>query len=222
MEDKSYICLGRDKNNDIVIDEASISSHHLDIERIDQSYLWLYDKESSNGTFVNDRKIRSTRVSEKDQIRLGNYSLTFTDLQTLVNQFTNQFKKDFKEEFALILEEFEIYQKQKNKIDRPSIKLVFFRLGIGLALIIALLKFPNLIPESFTYPLIIGIGLLTVLANFFFNSNVKKAEKRDVLRLDYEEKLVCPKCSSKMIHQNLRYWQGKNSCNNAKCDAVLQ
>lgn len=67
------ICIGRAPRNDIIIDDATVSSLHAVIEIVDSGHL-LTDMESSNGTFVNKRKLganESARLQTGDCVRLG-------------------------------------------------------------------------------------------------------------------------------------------------------
>ena len=50
--------IGRGVDNDIVIDDAHISANHAEIRR-DRGQWWLRDLESSNGTKVNGKSVRT-------------------------------------------------------------------------------------------------------------------------------------------------------------------
>ncbi len=57
------IRIGRKADNDIRIDEISVSGHHAMIESIPNAYLegtvdyYITDSDSTNGTFVNEMRI---------------------------------------------------------------------------------------------------------------------------------------------------------------------
>ena len=68
--------LGRALDNDIVVDDSSVSRYHANIRSHDGAFE-LIDLNSRNGTFVADRRITEARLSNGDSIRLGDAQLTF-------------------------------------------------------------------------------------------------------------------------------------------------
>lgn len=71
--EKNVLQLGRDPENDVVLDSPTVSRFHAQIERIGQRHR-IRDLRSSNGTFVNEQRISGdTWVNPRDTIRLGSY-----------------------------------------------------------------------------------------------------------------------------------------------------
>jgi hypothetical protein len=68
--------IGRAPTNDLVIPETSISSEHCRVRAEEGSFVIL-DARSTNGTFVNDRRIERQTLREGDVIRLGSSLITF-------------------------------------------------------------------------------------------------------------------------------------------------
>lgn len=71
---RSMTTIGRDPSNDIVIDDPLVSRNHAQVEVIDEDAgLWrLIDLSSTNGTYLNDRPIRSDIVvTRDDEIGIG-------------------------------------------------------------------------------------------------------------------------------------------------------
>lgn len=68
--------LGRHPNNTLRLVDREVSKEHCVIEKVGATYL-LRDLNSSNGTFVNGRKIRELRLRDGDEIALGNSRLVF-------------------------------------------------------------------------------------------------------------------------------------------------
>jgi len=68
---KNIITIGRDKDNDLVINDLSISGKHS-ILSIDGGEFFIIDNESTNGVFVNDFKIQKSKLNENDLVRIGN------------------------------------------------------------------------------------------------------------------------------------------------------
>jgi hypothetical protein len=72
----SATSLGRSKTNDLVLDDVSVSSQHCRIRPEDAAFV-LLDLKSTNGTFVNERRVTSHKLAEGDVIRVGEVQLQF-------------------------------------------------------------------------------------------------------------------------------------------------
>lgn len=69
--------IGRESRNDIVIPDINASRAHAEIRR-DPSGAWiLSDLGSTNGTFVNNRQIKSAPLRDADRIIIGTTELEF-------------------------------------------------------------------------------------------------------------------------------------------------
>jgi hypothetical protein len=65
------LSLGRDPKNDIVIDNGFISSRHAEFLRQADGTYELVDLKSSNGTFVNGKRVECSKVKGGDRILFG-------------------------------------------------------------------------------------------------------------------------------------------------------
>ena len=68
------ITVGRDPKNDIVLDDRRISRRHAEV-RLRLGRYTLYDLQSTNGTFVNGRRIAEMVLSDEDRITIGGAEL---------------------------------------------------------------------------------------------------------------------------------------------------
>lgn len=71
------ITIGRETDNNIVIDSKLASRHHCVIQKIRDAY-FLKDENSTNGTFLNGRKIPSdkyVRLNPGDKLTIGSSNL---------------------------------------------------------------------------------------------------------------------------------------------------
>jgi adenylate cyclase len=80
--DKFPICgncsLGRSPKNVIVLDSPKISRRHAIINVQNVGEFWLIDLGSSNGTFLNKRRVHQpVRLCDLDQIIIGDYVFAF-------------------------------------------------------------------------------------------------------------------------------------------------
>jgi pSer/pThr/pTyr-binding forkhead associated (FHA) protein len=72
------ISIGRSKNNDIVIDDATVSKHHALITVDDSRGIKIKDMESMNGTYVNGKRIdKESFISVNDVIKVGNKNVNW-------------------------------------------------------------------------------------------------------------------------------------------------
>jgi adenylate cyclase len=70
------IFIGRTDDNDVVLDDSSVSRRHAKIARDGAEYT-LADLGSHNGTALNGTFIQSAPLHDCDQIKIGGYRLTF-------------------------------------------------------------------------------------------------------------------------------------------------
>ncbi len=76
----SRYAIGRDKSNDIVIDEDGISGFHAELRVEDDDRVFLTDAGSINGTFVNGKQIKArTQLRANDVIRIHRSELMLVD-----------------------------------------------------------------------------------------------------------------------------------------------
>jgi pSer/pThr/pTyr-binding forkhead associated (FHA) protein len=75
---KFPITIGREKDNDVSIDNLAISRYHAKIFQ-DGSQYGIEDLNSGNGTFVNDKKVKKDFLQNKDEILVGKHTLVFLD-----------------------------------------------------------------------------------------------------------------------------------------------
>lgn len=67
------ITIGRSEENDVIINDAHASRHHLQIIQHDDGHYTLSDFGSTNGTYVNGQKIGGEiNLTHSDIVRIGN------------------------------------------------------------------------------------------------------------------------------------------------------
>jgi pilus assembly protein CpaF len=73
--DGSEIRIGRMKSNDVVLPKGNVSKKHARLYREDDA-LMIEDLDSTNGTYVNGRKVTSDKpIGESDKIYIGDFIL---------------------------------------------------------------------------------------------------------------------------------------------------
>lgn len=85
--DQARITVGRSIHNDICVDDHYASKSHAVIEVGSPHSLldpvvecFLKDLGSTNGTFVNERRVRSSRLRDEDVLRIGRHIFKFVAL----------------------------------------------------------------------------------------------------------------------------------------------
>jgi pSer/pThr/pTyr-binding forkhead associated (FHA) protein len=76
--DGPRLLIGRSEHNDLSIDSSFVSRHHAMFVRHGKATL-LMDLNSSNGTFVNSRRISNQVLIDNDIINIGNHGIKFVD-----------------------------------------------------------------------------------------------------------------------------------------------
>ena len=68
--------IGREDDNDLVLDRVNVSKHHLRFRRVDAQQVEVVDLESTNGTYLNGRKVQGPRtIRRTDRVYVGDYIL---------------------------------------------------------------------------------------------------------------------------------------------------
>ncbi|GAB4215946.1 MAG: adenylate/guanylate cyclase domain-containing protein [Synechococcales cyanobacterium] len=78
LNDEAVWTMGRDRDNKIVLNDSSVSRHHALLQCLDSTSIYLIDLGSSNGSFVNQRRITiPTLLRDRDQVVVGQTEMLF-------------------------------------------------------------------------------------------------------------------------------------------------
>ena len=80
---KDVLTVGRKPENDIVIDNPAVSGHHCKIVRQAGAY-FLEDLDSTNGTYVNEKRVMKAGLRDNDVIGLAKHALVFLEEKPVV------------------------------------------------------------------------------------------------------------------------------------------
>ncbi len=70
------VLIGRDPQNDIVLDDRRVSRKHAEV-RLRLGRYTLYDLQSTNGTYVNGRRVAEKVLDDGDKISVGGLEIVF-------------------------------------------------------------------------------------------------------------------------------------------------
>jgi DNA-binding NtrC family response regulator len=73
------VSLGRESDNTLSIPEAAVSRYHARFERRPDGRTWVLDAQSTNGTFVNGRRVREAPLASHDVVRIGDTLFRFVE-----------------------------------------------------------------------------------------------------------------------------------------------
>jgi len=76
--DKPSFALGRKPDNDIVLDNAAVSGHHCKMYESGGTW-YVEDLNSTNGTFVNNKKVLKAGLKSGDTVTVVKFSLVYAD-----------------------------------------------------------------------------------------------------------------------------------------------
>jgi signal transduction histidine kinase/pSer/pThr/pTyr-binding forkhead associated (FHA) protein len=71
------IGLGRESSNAVQLHDTEVSRQHAEFQRAENGYL-LVDLNSSNGTFVNGKRVQQHRLTTGDQVQMGSTLMLYT------------------------------------------------------------------------------------------------------------------------------------------------
>jgi hypothetical protein len=75
IELNKTVVIGREKGN-IILKNPAVSAKHLKIEKLGERYI-IHDLESTNGTFVNEKPVKTKELRSGDIITAGKFQIKF-------------------------------------------------------------------------------------------------------------------------------------------------
>lgn len=93
--DQSIVNIGRGEQNDIVVYDAYVSRHHIQLRLRGGTYM-LFDVQSKSGTFVNNVAVTEHRLQPGDVIQIGGTRMVYTTempSDSMDNSHTDIFKR---------------------------------------------------------------------------------------------------------------------------------
>ncbi len=99
--DKLCVSIGRASDNDISLDDNGVSRHHAQIITVNGETV-IEDLGSRNGTFVNQKWVRTRRLQHGDSIVISRFRLVFSERAGLahvptVAELLNSWQRGFEQ-----------------------------------------------------------------------------------------------------------------------------
>lgn len=70
------VAIGRRMDNNVHLEDPTVSSHHAEIV-VDSSDTYVHDLNSTNGTYVNGKRVKKQALSHGDVIMVGQHQLLY-------------------------------------------------------------------------------------------------------------------------------------------------
>ena len=81
LGDKGEVSIGRERGNDIVIPDSSVSRRHATVARTEGGFV-VRDRGSTNGIYVNGNKVEESPLRPRDRVEFGAAACLFVDDDT--------------------------------------------------------------------------------------------------------------------------------------------
>lgn len=85
---KDRTTLGRKTSNDIVLDNLAVSGEHCVFELHGLAEVYIEDLRSTNGTFVNNRKVTRQKLNDGDLIAIGRFRIQYLTASEQPSQYS--------------------------------------------------------------------------------------------------------------------------------------
>jgi len=206
--------IGRAENNNLVLKHQKISSNHCTIRQVADNEFVIEDHDSSNGTFVNGKRIKQCLLKTNDTLTIADIEVktepilalfaedklpvAFTYEQLLKKQEEIFTQKKIFDDFQKLKSVYENYQKDKKKIMKNDTTA-----KSGIRAVLSLIPF-------------IGMALCQLLPTVGKSMQEKLLDRNEQFKIDY----ICPGCFKFLGEEP---WENKlkqASCSYCKCKWV--
>ena len=114
--EKESVTIGRNEDNTITVDNLAVSGYHARIDGAGSNFI-LTDLQSTNGTFVNDKKIVSHKLAHGDNVVVGKHVILFVGTGREAEVKTDEQKMDMDKTMMLdTAKQKELLAKQKDAV----------------------------------------------------------------------------------------------------------
>ena len=197
----------------------------------------IEDNESTNGTYVNGKRVAKTKVTENDIVWLGGkggdecYQLDMKKIFDSCRMAEKKARTDYTKEFEDLKQVYMDYQTEvadlKKKMTQssqmPKLLASLIPAVVGLIVFLVFMNDPEMMNLRLGIMLsgtaISGVvGLLTMVNSSSMSE--KMNEQITEIQIKYQKKYCCPKCGMK--YPFTTHWkklEAEGKCPNPKCDA---
>lgn len=120
IQSGNRLSAGRSRENDLIIEDSSVSKIHASLVLNNQRVLLVADTGSTNGTYINNERIaygKAFPIGNDGKIKFGDVEVYF---QHIPKPVETQPESDFETQNSFIIDGFEFKNKSKAKIEIPK------------------------------------------------------------------------------------------------------
>jgi rubredoxin len=187
------IKIGKAEDNDVVIDDPSVSRNHATLSSSALSEWTLEDLDSTNGTFVNDQQILKKKINDTDRIRFGaNKEYRLNDLLHANNDYSEEFEK-LKPVYKSYIEA-KIKIQSSNQLKTRLLQSLPFAIPGVIGVFISFIGKKG--TEFLGVSLIVAIIAPTIGIYMGAKQSAKTPKLLQTIADDFKIRYVCPKCGA--------------------------
>jgi predicted RNA-binding Zn-ribbon protein involved in translation (DUF1610 family) len=191
--------IGRTINNDIIINKENVSSHHADLH-VNEDSLLIKDNDSSNGVWVNRRRVKSAIISFEDELLIANQIVDLKKYLRICNGKVNGTKApdDWSDHFGELVQLESEFDKSIEVQDKKANKaMMYFRVSFLATAISGIVIRMMLSGNNLIY-ILISTVVFGMISLYFFNTSTKATQNKEkvkrIIRDQQKTKYICPNC----------------------------
>ena len=208
--------IGRSPDNDEIINEPDVSLHHAvifvmgDVVSID-------DLDSSNGTYHNGYRIKTTMLKRNSEVKIANKYLI--NLAPFFENYNSDFQLDADNNYIRQFNELEVVwndkEEKKLKLEKMTKMNNFFtRTALY---IIPCITISFFVDRTYYMPISLVLGTITNSISLG-GSNLKRKNKE--LDVQFKSKYKCPRCGVQ-LYEDWQILKNQKECFYCKATWVL-
>ena len=194
------IKIGRNPDNDLVLAQGGVSKYHALLTQLSENVMILEDLDSTNGTFVNNYRIRRTLVMPSDTVLVSKVPIPLADYfeKKAFDQAKPKPTNDYSDEFLALKEVYTNYKEGRLEIKTGT----NVKKGVvsGVIMMVGNVIFP-------------GFG--SIVGSIVRSTYADPEEKLLALSEEFRIAYICPKCKrflGELPWQNLANQKSCVSC----------
>lgn len=208
--------IGSNESNDWVIGKPPVSGTHARIYYGPADELIIEDLHSTNGTFVNGRRILKATLHENSKVKIADVPLDMKDIRQKLKIKSN----DYTEEFAALESAYSRFKQEAQNLKRKnSTRMLIIRIVISLVPIIVLILVMDKIESYALRYSLFGISpIIFMVFSYFHENNPKSTEEFEALQEAFLMKYICPKCKAPLGGSSWKVLLNQKRC--PRCSAI--
>ncbi|MBP9134495.1 MAG: FHA domain-containing protein [Saprospiraceae bacterium] len=213
------------------INKGDISGQHARITYLGDDMFEVEDLNSANGTYVNGYRIRKSKVSVNDEVRLSMDTVLDLSKEFKLSKSSPVVKpdsKDYTMEFLLLKDVYDEYKKDIEKYERRHALIVGLVRGSIMLIPLILYYLIGFLKPGY-YDTKEGQDFSTQLFKFtivgstvamIITPNIGKSNKKEEIIDNFRIRYVCPnnKCRQQLGNNSWRVWHTTGEC--PKCHVI--